>query len=80
MVPVLIAIDVFILGLSFVDGFRKVIDLEQGSLKTEKDNLQFQHHYFVKEKEKFVSQPPFCTPRKAIIFFIFNDCKYVSVN
>uniref|UniRef100_A0A0L8GGX5 HSF-type DNA-binding domain-containing protein n=1 Tax=Octopus bimaculoides TaxID=37653 RepID=A0A0L8GGX5_OCTBM len=36
------------------DGFRKVINLEQGSLKTEKDNLQFQHNYFVKGKENLL--------------------------
>ncbi|GAB1599013.1 heat shock factor protein-like isoform X2 [Argonauta hians] len=35
-------------------GFRKVINLEQGSLKTEKDNLQFQHNYFVKGKENLL--------------------------
>lgn len=34
----------------FVDGFRKVTNIEQG-LKTEKDDLEFQHPYFQKEQE-----------------------------
>lgn len=35
-------------------GFRKVVNLEQGSLKTEKDDLQFQHNYFVRGQEKLL--------------------------
>lgn len=38
------------LVLIFLDGFRKVTNIEQG-LKTEKDDLEFQHPYFQKEQE-----------------------------
>lgn len=37
----------------FLDGFRKVTNIEQG-LKTEKDDLEFQHPYFQKDQEQLL--------------------------
>lgn len=34
-----------------LDGFRKVVSVEQGALKMEKDEMEFQHMYFLKGHE-----------------------------
>lgn len=38
----------------FKDGFRKVNSIDHGSLKNEKEDLEFHHPYFIKGKEQFL--------------------------
>lgn len=38
----------------YTDGFRKVTSLEQGSLKPEKDALEFAHPYFIRGREELL--------------------------
>ena len=37
-----------------LDGFRKVNSIDHGSLKSEKDDMEFHHPYFMKGKEQFL--------------------------
>ena len=34
-----------------LDGFRKVVTVESGSLKVEKDDMEFSHMYFLRDQE-----------------------------
>lgn len=36
------------------DGFRKVNSIDHGSLKNEKEDMEFHHPYFMKGKEQFL--------------------------
>ena len=38
----------------FPDGFRKVNSIDHGSLKNEKEDLEFHHPYFIRGKEQFL--------------------------
>ena len=40
--------------LSHTDGFRKVNSIDHGSLKNEKEDMEFHHPYFIKDKEQFL--------------------------
>ena len=40
----------------FSDGFRKVVQIDHGGLKTEKDDMEFQHPYFIRGREHLISQ------------------------
>jgi hypothetical protein len=35
-------------------GFRKVNSIDHGSLKNEKEDMEFHHPYFIKGKEQFL--------------------------
>ncbi len=36
------------------DGFRKVNSIDHGSLRNEKEDMEFHHPYFIKDKEQFL--------------------------
>ena len=36
------------------DGFRKVVKVDQGGLKVERDDLEFQHMYFQRGQEQLL--------------------------
>jgi hypothetical protein len=40
--------------LNLIDGFRKVNSIDHGSLKIEKQDMEFHHPYFIKGKEQFL--------------------------
>ena len=48
------------------DGFRKVVHVEQGGLKAEKDDMEFAHQYFVRGQE-------------GLLEYIKRKVSYVSV-
>jgi hypothetical protein len=35
----------------FLDGFRKILNIEQGSLKSERDDMEFAHQFFQRDRE-----------------------------
>ena len=39
-----------------VDGFRKVPNMEQGGLKVERDDVEFQHQFFVRGHEELLER------------------------
>jgi hypothetical protein len=48
------AYSLFIFVHQQLDGFRKVNSIDHGSLKSEKDDMEFHHPYFMKGKEQFL--------------------------
>lgn len=36
-------------------GFKKLVNIEQGGLKSDKDEMEFQHQYFIKDNENFLT-------------------------
>ena len=36
------------------DGFRKVVSIESGGLKTERDDIEFSHPYFIRGQENLL--------------------------
>ena len=47
------------------DGFRKVNSIDHGSLKNEKEDMEFHHPYFIKGKEQFLEYI-----KRKVLFFI----------
>lgn len=37
--------------MQFVDGFHKVVSVEQGGLRVDKDEMEFAHPFFLKGQE-----------------------------
>ena len=40
--------------ISFADGFRKVVNIEHGGLKVERDDMEFAHQYFIRDQESLL--------------------------
>ncbi len=52
------------------DGFRKVVSIEQGGLKTEKDDMEFTHPYFQRDQEHLLE----FIKRKVMMLPAVNIC------
>ena len=68
---------------SVSDGFRKVVKVDQGGLKVEKDDLEFQHMYFLHGQSHLLElikrRVSEITP-KTIIFISDNNKKIAGAN
>ena len=38
----------------FADGFHKVVNIEHGGLKVERDDMEFAHQYFLRDQESLL--------------------------